>query len=272
MSTMSHTQQPSQPAVPAEQDARVTGRRGGGFSFLRARVLARRELLSYFVSPIAYVTMMLFLLACGFAFIQDFKPGQPAMMRHLFEWMLWFLTFIIPILCMGSISQEWSTGTMETLMTAPVTDVEVVLGKFLGSLGFVVVLLTPTLLYVVLMAIYATPRLDLGPVISGYLGMILAASLFVSVSLFCSSLTRSQMIAAVSAFAILGVITIIPWLVGTWTTLPAFWRGLMNQLVYARYADFGKGVIDTSNIIFFVGATALFLFVTNKVLEMRRWN
>src|SRR5205085_3062458 len=131
-----------------------------------------------------------------------------------------------------------------------------------GALGFVGVLLAPTLIYVVLMAAFANPRLDLGPVISGYLGMILAGSLFVAVSLFCSSLTRSQMVAAVSAFAILALLTILPYLVGAWATLGDFWRVVVNSLVYARYADFSKGVIDIGHVIFFLVTTAAFLFFT----------
>jgi len=237
----------------------------------RAAVIARRELFSYFVSPIAYVAMILFLIACGLAFWQDFEPGQPAMMRHLFDSMLWFLCFVIPMLCMGSISQEWASGTIETLMTAPVTDTDVVVGKYLGSMGFVLVLLAPTLIYVVILAVSATPRLDLGPVISGYIGMVLAGSLFVAVSLFCSSLTRSQVVAAVSAFAILAVITIVPWLVGAWATLGDFWRRVVGNAVYARYADFSKGLIDLGHVTFFVVTTAAFLFFTVKVLESRRW-
>ena len=267
----------SQPITPtpagneaAGAPARASSSSGSGF-FSRALVIGRRELFSYFVSPIAYVAMVLFLLACGFAFYQDFAPGQPAMMRHLFDWMLWFLCFVVPMLCMGSISQEWASGTIETLMTAPVTDTEVVVGKYLGSMGFVLVLMAPTLIYVVLMAIFANPRLDLGPVVSGYLGMIFAGSLFVAVSLFCSSLTRSQMVAAVSAFALLALLTILPWLVGAWATLGDFWRTVVNQAVYARYADFSKGVIDLGHIVFFLVTTAAFLFFTVKALEFRRW-
>jgi ABC-2 type transport system permease protein len=265
MSTMTQTQQ-------VVDESRAGARVGRKPRFLaKAPTIARRELFSYFVSPIAYVAMFLFLIACGLAFAQDFSPGQPAMMRHLFEWMLWFLAFVVPILCMGSISQEWASGTIETLMTAPVTDSEVVVGKFLGSLGFVLVLLVPTLLYVVILKIYATPSLDLGPVLNGYLGMVLAASLFVAVSLFCSSLTRSQVVAAVSAFAILAILTILPWLVSAWTVLPDFWRTLVNQAVYSRYVDFSKGVLDTGHVVFFIVATAAFLFFTTKVLESRRW-
>lgn len=237
----------------------------------RTTTIARREILSYFVSPIAYVAMVLFLAACGIVFAQDFSPGQPAMMRNVFQNMIWFLAFVVPVLCMGSFAQEWASGTIETLMTAPVRDWEVVVGKFLGSLGFIMVILAPTLLYAVVLGFYATPSLDIGPVFSGYLGIVLAACLFVAVSLFCSSLTRSQVVAAVSAFAILGVITIIPWLVGAWVMLPDFWRGVVNQMVYSRYADFSKGIIAIPHILFFIGTTALALFVTTKVLEMRRW-
>src|SRR5439155_18688863 len=141
----------SQPMTPtpagnaaAGGPARASSSSGAGF-FSRALVIGRRELFSYFVSPIAYVAMLLFLLACGFAFSQDFTPGQPALMRHLFDWMLWFLCFVVPMLCMAAISQEWASGTMEMMMTAPVTDSDVVVGKFLGALSFVGVLLAPTL-------------------------------------------------------------------------------------------------------------------------------
>src|SRR5690606_6129010 len=93
--------------------------------------IARRELASLFFSPIAYVAMMLFLAACGVAFIDDFQPGQVVAMRSIFDWMVWLLVFVVPVLCMGLLAQELATGTVETLMTAPVTDQQVVLGKFL---------------------------------------------------------------------------------------------------------------------------------------------
>src|SRR5579864_6321797 len=119
----------------------------------RSTVIARRELSSYFYSPIAYVAMVLFLLAGGFLFFDDFKSGQVAGMRNLFDWMVWLLVFIIPILSMGLLAQEWSTGTIESLMTAPVGETDVVLGKFLGSFLFFLVMLAPTLLYVMILAV-----------------------------------------------------------------------------------------------------------------------
>ena len=236
-----------------------------------APVIARRELGSYFYSPIAYVAMTLFVLATGIAFANDFRPGQVAGMRSIFEWMVWFLVFIVPVVCMGLMSQEWATGTIETLMTAPVEETDVIVGKFLGSLGFFAVLLAPTLIYVVLLLAFSTPRLDLGPIFAGYLGIILVGALFVSIGLFCSSLTRSSVVAAVAAAAILALITILPWLLSQRAAIPKFWRTVADQLVYRRYTDFSRGVIDLAHMVFFLALTGVFLFLSVKVLESRRW-
>jgi ABC-2 type transport system permease protein len=144
-------------------------------------------------------------------------------------------------------------------------------GKFLGAFGFFCVLLAPTLLYVLLLRLYS--RLDFGPIFSGYLGILLVGAMFVSIGLFCSSLTRSQVVAAVTSAAILFLITIAPW----WalregaSTLSAGWRRVVDQGVYNRYVDFSKGVIDSGHIVFFLALTGVFLFLTTKVLESRRW-
>jgi ABC-2 type transport system permease protein len=235
----------------------------------RSYVIARRELSSYFFSPIAYVLMVIFLLLCAGLFWSDFRPGEPAVMRTIFDQMVFVLVFVIPLLCMGLLAQEWATGTIETMMTAPISETDVVLGKFFGSLGFLVILLAPTLLYVGLLRIYSHP--DLGPILSGYVGLLLVGSTFISVALLCSSLTKSQIVAAVAAAAILSLVTILPWVLGGYAELPTFWRHVIDQAVERRYSDFSRGVIDTGNIVFFVVATAVFLFTTVKVLEMRRW-
>jgi ABC-2 type transport system permease protein len=234
-------------------------------------VIARRELSSFFYSPVAYVAMFLFLMAAGYLFWHDFVPGQPAGMRNIFDWMVWLLVFIIPVLSMGLLSQEWSSGTIEPLMTAPVGESDVVIGKFLGGVGFFLVLLVPTLLYVLLLRIYS--QVDLGPIFSGYVGIILVGALFVSIGLFCSSVTRSQVVAAVLAVAILFLITIVPWAAmrSEGSTLGARWRKVADQGVYNRYADFSRGVIDTGHVVFFIALTVVFLFLTIKVLESRRW-
>jgi ABC-2 type transport system permease protein len=235
----------------------------------RSTVIARRELNSYFVSPIAYVAMAIFLIVCGVAFWPDFQPGQPAEMRHLFDSMVWVLVAIVPLLCMGLLAQEMAGGTIESLMTAPIGEVDVVLGKFFGSVMFFLVLLAPTLLYVVLLRVYGRP--DYGPIVSGYLGILLVGMLFIAVGLFCSSLTRSMVVAAAAAAGMLYGITRVPYEVAGAATLSPFWRHVVDQCVFRRYADFSKGVIDSGNIVFFLATTTVFLFLTVKVLESRRW-
>jgi ABC-2 type transport system permease protein len=235
----------------------------------RVTTIARRELTSYFCSPIAYVSTALFLLASGIFFWQDFQPGQPVEMRHVFDWMVWILVFIVPVLGMGLLSQEWSSGTIETLMTAPVEDLEVVIGKFLGSLAFLTVLVGPTLVFVLMLELNGSP--DFGPIFSGYLGIALVGALFVAITLFCSALTKSQVVAAAMSASMLFVITIIPYIAAGQSSLPGKWRTVVDEAVFRRYAQFSQGVIDLGNIVFFVAATSVFLFLTTKVLEARRW-
>lgn len=238
----------------------------------RSIVIARRELSSYFYSPIAYVAMFAFLIAAGALFWGDFKPGQPAAMRTLFDWMVWLMVIIVPLLCMGLLAQEWASGTIETMMTAPVGETDMVLGKFLGSFGFFIVLLCPTFVYVLILAMNSTPAIpDTGPIFSGYVGILLVGALFTSVGLFCSSLTKSQIVAAVSTAAILCLITILPWFASSKAALSTGWRKVFDQGVFTRYTDFSKGVIDSGNLVFFIAGTIVFLFLTVKILESRRW-
>ncbi len=236
---------------------------------IRSTTIARRELTSYFYSPIAYVAMALFLLAAGIFFWDDFQPGQPVQMRHVFDWMVWILVFITPVLGMGLLSQEWTTGTIETLMTAPVNDAEVVVGKWLGATGFLAVLIAPTVVFVAMLRLYG--RLDLGPIGSGYLGIALVGALFTAITLFCSSLTKSQVVAAALSAAILFLVTIVPYEVAGRATLSTFGRAVTDEAVFRRYAQFSQGIIDLGSIVFFAAATAVFLFLTTKVMESRRW-
>ena len=233
-------------------------------------ILTRRELSSYFVSPIAYVAMALFLAATGFvfAFLGTFSSGQPAHMGNVFYAISFVLVLVIPILTMRSFAEERGSGTLETLMTAPVTDVEVGLGKFLGCWALYLVMLAPTLLYVVMLASFGEP--DYGPVASGYVGLALVGALYVSVGVLASSLTRNQVIAAVVGFAILAVLAWISQLVAMLT--PAPYRTVARQIsVPTHYLDFSQGVVDVVQVIYFVALTVYVLFFTVKILESRRW-
>lgn len=234
-----------------------------------ALAIARRELGALFFSPIAYVAMTLFLLVCGYFFLGDFRPGAPVAMRSLFDQMVWLLVFVTPVVSMGLLATEWDRGTLETMMTAPVSETELVLGKFLGAMGFFVVMLVPTLAYVVLLSLFGRP--ELGPLLSGYLGIVLVGMLYLGVGLLCSSLTRSQVIAAVSSASVLFLITIVPAFAARQALLPDFWRAVVRQLVYQRYTDFSRGIIDVGHVGFFLASTAVLLFLTVKVMESRRW-
>ncbi|MDY6912969.1 MAG: ABC transporter permease [Planctomycetota bacterium] len=232
-------------------------------------VLARRELTGYFISPMAYVTASLLLLASGlWFFYRIFLPGNEASLRPLFEAMAYIMVFAVPLLTMRLISEELNSGTIETLMTAPVTDTQVVLGKFLGVMAFYLVLLAGTVLLLGVMIIYAEP--DAGVAAAGYLGMVLLGSAFVAVGLFTSALTRHQLLAAILAIAILSTFAILMRLVAVHG--PAPWNIMaakLNAMTY--FNDFSRGVLDTRGLVFFASITAMFLFLSVKTLESRRW-
>jgi len=240
--------------------------------------LTQRELAACFFSPIAYVVGCVFLLLTGLYFLSDtLVPGNEVTLRYLFEgspqhgWnigMAGILVFAIPLLTMRMLAEEFSTGTIETLMTAPVTETQVVLGKFLGVLIFYCGLLGTTLLYVVLLAFYGRP--PLAAVAFGYLGLILAGGLYIAVGLFASACTRHQLLAAILGMAILATFTLLADFLAE--TLSGAWRAVMGYVnVLGHFEDFSKGIFDTKSIVFFVSGTVFFLFLTVKVLESRRW-
>lgn len=231
--------------------------------------LTQRELNACFFSPIAYVIGFLFLLATGLWFIfTTLVPGSEASLRPLFEIMARVLVFAIPVLTMRTVAEEYATGTIESLMTAPVTDAQVIIGKFLGVLAFYTVLVLSTLLYLLLMMMYGTP--EGGLVLFGYLGMLLLGAMFISVSIFTSTCTRHQLLSAMMAAAILAIFTILAdYLVDL---IPLGLRGVFGAVnVFGHFEAFAKGVFDTKAVIYFVSTTAFFLFLAVKALESKRW-
>jgi ABC-2 type transport system permease protein len=237
-------------------------------------LLTRREVASYFVSPIAYVAMALYLVISGLIFgLFDFHSGAPAAMRSIFDVMMIILVFVVPIVTMRTLSEERRSGTLETLLTAPITDVQVVVAKFLGTWLFYLAMLAPTAAYVVLLGVFGRP--DYGPIASGYLGLVLLGALYVAVGVFASSLTSNQVIAAVVGFVILIMLALLgPWVSTTlpsdWHGIP--WRGIVQQAsVKSHYTDFSQGVVDATHVVYFLALALYALFLTVKVLESRRW-
>ncbi len=232
--------------------------------------LAKRELGSFFLSPIAYAVNAIFLFTIGLAFaLGTFHSGGEASLRDTLDfWMLLILVFVLPMLCMRLMSEEFRNGTIETLMTAPVTESEVIFGKFFGALVFYFVLLATLLLFPIILSMYGP--VDIKLLVCHYIGMILVGALYISVSLFFSTLTRHQVIAVLFSFAVLALMTFASHALAT--KLEGWPRVVLQQIsVRTHYHDFVRGVLDMNHCIFFVSMTGFFLFVSVKLLEVRRW-
>ncbi|MBI1827787.1 MAG: ABC transporter permease subunit [Planctomycetes bacterium] len=233
-------------------------------------VLAHRELGAYFLSPIAYAVIAIFLFTSGLAFgLGVFTSGGEASLRNMLNfWLVLILVFVLPMLTMRLISEEMRNGTIETLMTAPVTDSDVVLGKFLGAFLFYLVLLITMLPYPLLLRMYGP--VDMKLLGCHYLGLVLLGALYIAASLFFSACTKHQVIAVLLSFALLALMTFasdaLAQLFEGWT------RVVLQQLsVQSHFRDFVRGMLDTNHLVFFISLTGLFLFFAVKRLEMRRW-
>ena len=236
-----------------------------------ARVIAltQRELAANFLSPVAYVVAALFLITSGYLFMSNtLIEGGEASMRFMLESMAGLLILAIPMLTMRVLSDEFATGTIETLMTAPITDVEVVIGKFLGVLIFYLALLATTVAHVVLLFNYGAD--EVGVVMYGYLGMVLLGGMYVAVGLFASSLTRYQLVAALIGMALLALFTVLVDALASWQG--GQWRVVLSYInVFHHFKDFSRGILDTKSVVFFLSNTVFFLFLAVKVMESRRW-
>lgn len=239
--------------------------------------IARKELLSYFFAPMAYIVAASFLLMNGFLFYLIAaalsQPGAASAspMGVFFGGTLLFWLYLIvtvPVITMRLGAEEKKTGTLETLLTAPVSDWEVVLGKYAAAMAFYVALWLPTALYVLALAQFG--RVDWGPVAGGYLGVLLLGAYFVAIGLFTSFLARNQVVAAILAFAALSMLlsmSILPFLVTDPTA-----KGIFEYLdLWSRMQDFAKGLVDTRPVAYFLTGAALFLALSRHALEVRRW-
>lgn len=240
--------------------------------------IARRELAGFFYSPIAYLVLFLFLVFVGILFgLFIFIPGQITELRTLFTFSRFGLFFIIPLLTMSLFSDEYRSGRMEILRTSPITEGQLLLGKFFGALAFYGVLVASTLLFLLLLMIFGRP--DYGSVLANYVGMMLLGSLFVAIGLFFSACTQNQLVAALASLIVLAVITFMgdllaPHLPEKWVlfSVPLYLRQVTLYLgVGSHMTDFAKGIIDTAHVAYFLLTTGFFLFLTYLVLESRKW-
>jgi ABC-2 type transport system permease protein len=229
--------------------------------------IAERELKAFFASTVAWIIAAAFMMMCGFLFTVILLNSNEASLRFLISNLSVVFLFIAPFLTMRLLAEENRLGTVELLLTNPVRDIEVVLGKFLGVMGFVLAMLAMTLYFPALLFIFGSP--DPGPIITGYLGVILQASAFAAIGLAISSTTENQIVAAFVAFAI----NLILWLsesISQFVGKPL--DAVMKYLsITSHFQDFSRGVIDSSHVLFFVSVVAACLFLTYLSLQARRW-
>jgi ABC-2 type transport system permease protein len=237
-----------------------------------------RELRAYFYSPLAYVILTFFLIINGgiFSLIVGFlsdprAAGSTTPLKLFFgdTFFFWLVLLIVtPVLTMRLLAEERKSGTIESLMTAPVTEFQVVLGKYLAALAFYVFLWVPTLAYVAIVAQSST--VDPGPIVGGYLGVLGLGAVFLACGIFASSFSRNQIVSALTSFAMLITLFTVGFfdsLVTGETAKAAV--GYMNLLEHMD--EFGRGVVDTRRLVYYVTTIALFLFLSARVLEAKKW-
>jgi ABC-2 type transport system permease protein len=237
--------------------------------------IAKREFRSYFESPLAYVVICLSFLGLGLVFFMyrgGFWQVDRASVYGIFDWApLGLSLLVVPVVTMRLLAEEKRSGTLEMLITLPVKDSDVILGKYIGALGLVIVLCLATLVYPI--AMFKWPwhlgPLDWGPVWTGYLGLVLFSAAAVAIGLLVTALTDSQ---AIAFFVTFFVLLVLYFVADGAELLPGT---LGNVLLYASFKThldgFARGLIDTRDVIYFLSVTALALVVAFRALERRKW-
>jgi len=230
----------------------------------------KKEFRSYFDSPIAYLFMTVFLVLSGWLFYKGFFLSNFASLRMFFVLLPWTFLFFVPAATMRLWSEEKKLGTMELLMTLPIKDIDVVIGKFLAS--FVFLTLTVLLTFPLALSVYQLGSPDIGPIIGGYIGAILMGGAYLAIGMFASSLTENQIIAF-----ILGVVLCFAlFMVGEDFVLMAMPSALVPFFKYlglgSHFNSIGRGVIDSRDIIYYLSMITFFLYLNIRSLESRKWN
>jgi ABC-2 type transport system permease protein len=235
--------------------------------FRNTGIIFRKELRSYFNSPVAYVVIVVFLAIIGYFHTSNLFLMNIASMRLTFEFAPLVFLFIIPAITMRLISEEQKSGTIELLATKPLLDAEVIAGKFLAAWALIGLTLVPTLLYFITMATLGD--IDNGPVIGGYAGLVLMAGVYVAVGLLASSLTENQIVAFIVGFLLCFALFMLDKVL---IYVPGFLTTTVEYLgTDAHYQNIARGVIDSRDIVYFLSLTGLALFLSVVSLERRKW-
>jgi ABC-2 type transport system permease protein len=246
--------------------------------------ITRKELRGYFASPVAWVMLALFAVIFGIFYVvhvnsfqmqsmqQQYGP-PPNLNQHLIRGLLAnasvIVLFILPMVTMRTYSEEKRSGTIELLLTSPLTDFEILMGKYLAALVLYAALIGVTFYHVGVLFAFGNPEAK--PLLSGYLGLLLQGGAFIAAGLFFSSTTKNQMAAAAATFVTLLLFWIIGW-AADMDSIPQFFRPILSFLsVTEHFDDFGKGVIDTTHVVYYLSFIAFGLFLTLKSMDTQRW-
>ncbi|MEI6245369.1 MAG: ABC transporter permease subunit [Acidobacteriota bacterium] len=248
-----------------------------------ALAIAGKELRSYFASPIGWVIVGLFSLIFGWFFdtyleyfvknsMQAQMGGGPmninmSLIRPLFSNATVIILFVLPSITMRTYSEEKRSGTIELLLTSPITDWEIIIGKFLGAMGLYCAMLAATMVYMAVLFAYGHPEWK--PLVAGYIGLVLMGGCFISMGLFISSLTKNQIIAGIGTFIAGLLFWVINWMGDNASPTTA---AILSYLsITEHFDDFAKGVLDTKHLIFYLSFITFGLFLTSKSVDSERW-
>lgn len=235
--------------------------------------MTRRELGVYFVSPMAYIILTALLLLSGWIFFLSMGNAAanqlPADFQPTLSWLAYIVVLSSPLVTMRLIAEEKNKGTLEIILTAPISDAAFVLAKFAAAMVLLAYLLVLTLGYLVIISRYGL--VDYGAVACGYLGVFLAGALIYSIGLFVSSLCSSQITAGVITLVV-AIFLAMSGLLASNLAEGSFWRDALGYLdITSNLGDFFRGVLDRSRLVYISSMITFFLFLTSRVVESRRW-
>ncbi len=231
----------------------------------QALQVMNKEFKSYFVTPVAYIVISIFLLVTGWFFFSSFFIFNQASMRGFFSLLPFTFAFIVPAVTMRLFAEELNTGSYEILLTLPVTFSDVVLGKFLAALGFVIAMLVPTLFYPVTISFLGD--LDWGPVMGGMVGAVFLGGAFAAIGLLASSVTRNQIIAYIMGTATCFILVLVDKIL---FFLPSSWLQVIEYLgADYHFQNIARGVIDTRDVLYFSSVMFIALYGTFVVLKSK---
>ena len=247
-------------------------------------IILMKEIKTYFASPMAYIVSASYLAITGFFFVASVSDAfSEATIRGYLAGATFFMIFMSPAITMRLIAEEQKLGTLELLLTSPVKETEVVLGKFLASFATVVIMIIFSLYFVVLLYIFGDP--DSGPLFNGIFGLLLYSSATLAIGLFASSLSPNQIVGLIVGSGILTSLTIIDFISDRVTGLGSdilsflqlgasfsvFDLGSLGVAESGHFADFSRGVFSLVDVVFYLSVTIVFLLLTIVILESRRW-